>query len=330
MTNKTFETTRKMISMTNKTFETTRKMISTTKKTFKTTRKMISTTKKPLETTRKMISFLTPFKKPSLIFFLQIIVLFSSSVYAQELYVSTEPASTMPRNSIGLRLTNESIFKPSFKTRFIPEIMVGVHKNLMLHANAYLSNFYQENQKLEGYGFYAKYRFLSIDSIQRHSRAAAYIRYSNIKNPINGDEINLEGDNSGIQGGLIFTQLLHKLALSGSVNYTKVFDNNGGYKLSPNRANQSIGYTFSSGYLLFPKVYESYDQPNLNIYLEFLGKSNIGTSQNFMDIAPALQLILNSKTRIDISKRQQLCGNMQRTTKNMYLLRLEYNLFNVF
>ncbi|MGB4775172.1 MAG: hypothetical protein WBP45_08370 [Daejeonella sp.] len=264
------------------------------------------------------------------IFLLFIILAFSSFANAQELYVSTEPASNMPKNSVGLRLTNEGMFNTSVQTRFIPEIMVGVSKDLMLHANIFISDFYQDKQKFEGYGFYGKYRFLSIDTIHQHFRGAAYARYAHVKNPLINDEISLEGDNSGLQGGIVFTQLLHKLALSASLNYTKATNNGGGYKLLPNQAKDALGYTFSTGYLIYPKTYTSYNQPNLNFYIEFLGKSNISKSQNFMDIAPALQLILNSKIRIDISQRLQLYGNMNRTTKNMYLLRFEYNLFNVF
>ncbi len=216
----------------------------------------------------------------------------------------------------------------------------------MGHSILYISDVHQKSQRVEGFGLYAKYRFLSIDSLQRHFRAAAYGRYSSIKNPlytnmdmdghpsftlrIPQDEINLEGDNSGVQGGIIMTQLLHKLALSGSVNYTKAFDNRGGNDLLSWQASESIGYTFSTGLLAYPKVYTSYSQPNLNVYLEFLGKSNIGKDQSFMEAAPALQLILNSRTRIEVSKRFQLYGNMTRMTKNMFLLRIEHNLFNVF
>ncbi len=224
--------------------------------------------------------------------------------------------------------------------------MVGVTKNLMAHSVLYISDVHQKSQRIEGFGFYAKYRFLSIDSLQRHFRAAAYGRYSSIKNPlyttmdmgghegfsfrIPQDEINLEGDNSGIQGGIVMTQLLHKLALSGSVNYTKAFDNRGGNDLLSWQANESVGYTFSTGLLAYPKSYTSYSQPNLNLYLEILGKSNIGKDRSFMEAAPALQLILNSQTRIEVSKRFQLYGNMTRMTKNMFLFRIEHNLFNVF
>lgn len=230
-------------------------------------------------------------------------------------------------------------------TRIVPEVMAGIAKNLMVHSILYLSNVHQKDQKLEGFGFYAKYRFLSIDSLQRHFRMAAYTRYSSIRNPTyttniiaaSGDiiqqaldEINLEGDNSGIQGGAVLTQLLHKLALSGSVNYTKAFDNRGGYSLMPGQSKDAMAYTFSAGYLQYPRVYKSYSQPNFNIYLEFLGKTNLNNGRNFMEAAPALQVILNSRTRIDVSKRFQLYGNMSRMTKNMYLFRIEHNIFNFF
>ncbi|HCN83729.1 MAG TPA: hypothetical protein DIT07_08915 [Sphingobacteriaceae bacterium] len=73
-----------------------------------------------------------------------------------------------------------------------------------------------------------------------------------------------------------------------------------------------------------------YKQTNVNLYLEFLGKSNPGKAENLMDLAPAVQFIFNSKLRVDLSQRIQLWGNMDRSTKNMYLIRAEYNLFNVF
>ena len=252
------------------------------------------------------------------------------NLHAQELYVATEPASNMARHSIGLRIMNEGTFQPALKNRTNLEVMFGANKNLMLHANTYFSDFYQKEQRFEGYSFYAKYRFLSVDSVQKHFRGAFFTRYSSIKNPLNNDEINLEGDNTGIQAGLVFTQLLHKLALSGSLSYTKAFDNIGSYELASGQADKSIGYTFSSGYLIAPKTYTDYKETNVNLYVELLGKTNPGKSENLMDLAPAIQFIFNSKLRVDLSQRFQLWGNMSRSTKNMYLVRAEYNLFNVF
>jgi hypothetical protein len=270
----------------------------------------------------------------------------SQLLSAQELYVSTEPASNMPRNSVGLRLTTELVPGPDVGVRTMPELMLGISKSLMAHSSLYISDLHQKSQRLEGFGLYAKYRFLSIDTIQRHFRAAAFGRYSSVKNPLHTtmempgqtgtlmnvplDEINLDGDNSGLQGGLVITQLLHKLALSASVSYTRALNNRGGNKLLDTQADESLAYTFSSGLLTYPKTYTSYSQPNINVYMEFLGKSNIGKSQSFMEAAPAVQLILGSRTRLEFSKRFQLYGNMNRMSKNMFLFRIEHNIFNVF
>jgi hypothetical protein len=78
-----------------------------------------------------------------------------------------------------------------------------------------------------------------------------------------------------------------------------------------------------------PRKYENYNQVNVNIYAELLGKENPGYSQSYLDIAPAVQLIFNSVFRVDFSYRTPLYNSMIRTTQNTYLVRLEYNLFNV-
>ncbi|MXV49606.1 hypothetical protein GS399_01365 [Pedobacter sp. HMF7647] len=264
-----------------------------------------------------------------IIFFAIAFLLSLDNSYAQELYVSTEPASNMASRSVGIRLANEGMINNGFKNRTNLEVMTGVSKNLMLHGNAYFSDFYQDKQKFEGLSFYGKYRFLSIDSVKKHFRGAFFAKYSFSNDPLVNDEISLEGDNSGIQGGVVFTKLLHKLAVSGSGNYTYAFDNQN-YDFRPGQARQSIGYTLSGGYLLFPKTYTSYKQTNVNLYIELLGKTNPGKGQNLMDLAPAIQFIINSTFRIDLSQRIQLWNNMQRTAKNMYLVRLEYNFFNVY
>lgn len=251
------------------------------------------------------------------------------SINAQELYVATEPASNMPKDGVALRISQEGSFRNGFQSRFVPEVMLGLDKNLMVHASAYLSDFYQDKYKMEGWSTYAKYRFLSIDSTQRHFRGAVFAKYSSSKNPILYEEINLEGNNSGWQAGVVFTQLLHKLALSGSLSYIKALDNRSGNLLPDNLADESIGYTFSAGLLTYPKVYRDYKQTNINVYLEFLGKSNPGRNHHVMDAAPAVQFIINSNLRVDVSQRVQLWSSMSRNGKNMFLVRLEYNLFNV-
>lgn len=250
------------------------------------------------------------------------------TAFAQELYVNTEPASNMATGSLGVRLENQGFVSPNFKNRTTLELMYGATGKLMLHGAAYVSDMYRPAQSFEGGSFYAKYRFLSIDTVQSHFRGAFFGKASISRNPYNLQEIAVEGDNSGLQGGVVFTKLIHKLALSGSVSFLHAFDNTGN-AVPVTGAKNAVAYTLSAGYLLFPKNYTSYKQVNVNVYAELLGKSNPGYAQSYLDVAPAVQLIFNSVFRVDFSYRTQFYNSMQRYSQNMYLVRLEYNFFNL-
>lgn len=258
-----------------------------------------------------------------------LLLVLAAKSYGQELYINTEPASNMAAKSLGIRVENQGFFNPDFKNRSTLEVMAGANKLWMVHASAYLSNFYQPKQKFEGGSVYAKYRFLSVDSVQRHFRGAAFVKASLINNPVMNQEINLEGDNTALQTGVIFTQLIHKLALSSSLSYLRGFDNLNNQAVPAEFGKNAIGYTLSGGYLLFPKNYTDYKQINVNLYMELLGKANPGKGQSYLDAAPGLQFIINSNTRIDFSFRTPLWDKMTRMSRNMYLVRVEYNLFNV-
>ena len=249
--------------------------------------------------------------------------------FSQELYVNTEPASNMATGSLGLRIESQGFFKPGYKNRSTLETMYGVNRHLMVHGSLYMSDYYSSSQHFEGGSIYSKYRFLSIDTVQKHLRGAFFIKASSINNPLPNQEITLEGDNSGLQSGVVFTQLLHKLALSGSVSYLRAFDNRGGYSPPTFQARNAAAYTLSAGYLLFPRSYRDYKQVNVNLYAELLGKTNPGHGQSYLDAAPAVQFIFNSVCRLDLSYRTPLYNDMVRNTKNMYLIRLEYNFFNL-
>ena len=260
---------------------------------------------------------------------------------AQELYVFTEPASNMPAKSIGVRLTNEGMFEPTFTNRTLAEVMVGLNKNFMFHLQGFVSDM-DGKYRVEGGSIYAKYRFLSIDEAQSHLRAAAYARVSTSNRRFPSEDINLEGDNSGWQGGIVVTQLIHKLALSATLGYTNAFNTSKvlryssltsgpqGISINPiTEPREMLNYSLSSGYLLLPFVYKNYNQPNFNLYVELLGKTNPANGNSYFDIAPAVQMILNSRTRIDLGYRFQAAGNMpNRYLKNMYLARVEFNFFN--
>jgi hypothetical protein len=270
-----------------------------------------------------------------------IIICMSLIVHAQELYVSTEPASNMATGSIGLRL-NSKLFQmknnSGYTLRLDPEIMVGASKKLMVHLNAYASNMYQQNLKIEGASIYGKYRFLSNDDVHSHFRMAAFSKIAFINNPTvlyannkyyNSDEIDLDGNNSGFLAGIVATQLLHKLAVSSSVAYADRFSNMNESKM-PGQSSQAVNYSLSAGYLLLPREYKNFSQTNFNLYCEILGSSSIDKKGYYLDAAPAVQFIFNSIARLDLSYRTQFAGNMQRLSSNYFLLRFEYNLLNVF
>jgi len=288
---------------------------------------------------------------------------FSGILQAQELYIITDPASNIPKNALSLRLNtmlmpmgqNMEGMKPGETGfRISPELAYGVTKNLMVKTAVYASDMFQPAFRFEGASVYAKYRFYSRDDFHKHFRVAGFGKLALSRNPyviermvmhendgsggnvpheqlvFNGsDEQMLAGNHSGWQVGVVATQLVNKLALSGTVSGIGRF-NNTRYPILPSDVQQSLEYSFSAGYLLFPRQYDSYGQTNLNLYVEWMGQQAFGKPTGFLDMAPAIQLIFNSKSRIDLGYRFQVGGNMRRFNEQQWLLRFEYNWLQAF
>jgi len=251
-------------------------------------------------------------------------------VRSQELYVFTEPASNMAAKSIGFRLNN--FLMPdqyTLRTNYhlIPEIMVGVSKKVMLHGDVFFSN---TNKKFvaEGGSIYAKYRFLSLDDVQKHFRMAAFARVSVNNGEIHQFDINIYGHNSGWEAGIVATQLLYKVALSSTVSFVKA-ENNVKIKF-PGTADKALNYTLSVGKLLLPKEYKDYNQTNLNMMIESLNQLNLVSGKYYTDIAPSLQLIIHSQSRVDVGYRWQVSTSYVRSEIRGLFVRLEHNIFNAY
>jgi hypothetical protein len=246
---------------------------------------------------------------------------------AQELFVYTEPASNMAAKSVGLRVSNWFMPNPAPHMpgyQLLPELMLGVNKNLMVHAEGYFSNV-KGALSAEGVGLYAKYRFFTTDDVYKHFRMAAFGRFTTNSREIHQEEIKTNGGNGGFELGWIGTQLLHKQAISSSWSFEQV---TGGTRKT-GQPDKALNYSLSTGRLLLPKNYVSYKQVNFNLMLEVLGQHLLGSSKSYLDIAPAMQFIINSQTRIDIGYRQQLYSTMSRMAKNSFLIRIEHSLFNI-
>jgi hypothetical protein len=271
------------------------------------------------------------------VFWLVLLLAFAAPAHGQELYVSSEPASNMPAHSIGIRINQEFMpfkagndgrsYDPQLMYRLNPELMLGLHKNWMVHANVYASNMHQTAFRPEASALYVKWRFFSVDEIHSHFRLAAYAKAAVSNNPIHYHDINLGGDNSGATAGIIATKLIHKLALSATGGYLHSTANMGQER--PNGfAQDAFNYSLSAGYLTWPVHYTNYNQPNYNIYLEFLGKTNPATHEHYIDIAPAIQVIAKSRMRLEIAYKRQLAGNMYRINNQSIMARFEYSFFN--
>lgn len=254
-----------------------------------------------------------------------------SQIKAQELYIFSEPASNMPANSVSFRLTSrlqQATLTKRLEQRHSPEIMLGLNKNWMIHTAATFSDMYNNKVEWESVRTYAKYRFYTKDELYRHFRLAVFAEGSFSRNDPFYDEISLEGDQSGVQAGLIATQLLHKLAVSTTVSVTQVLHKWRNQIIGEQFPFQSLNYSLSVGYLVFPKEYVDYKQTNLNVYAELLGQNSLDKKLFYVDIASGVQLIFNSQAKLNIGYRVQLNDNMNRMSNNNWLISFEYLLLN--
>src|SRR5688572_16076132 len=268
----------------------------------------------------------------------QIIILFmffcSLIAKGQELYVYSEPASNMPSRSISAKLSASYITKQDpdnrFMQRYTPEIMFGINKKWMVHIGGTFADMHTKNFRWESVYLYGKYRFISNDDIHSHFRMAAFVDGSYSRSPYHYDEISLQGDKSGVQLGVIATQLWNRLAVSATVSHIQSLDESRNDKVQyvPSRIYQVINYSLSAGYLLLPFEYTDYKQTNLNLYTEVLAQQSLDRQAYYVDLAPAIQFIFNSNAKLNLGYRFQLGSDMQRMTSSSWLISFERTFLN--
>ncbi|HXC05423.1 MAG TPA: hypothetical protein VNZ86_11765 [Bacteroidia bacterium] len=281
----------------------------------------------------------------------------ASPLFSQELFPTSEPASTMPKGVIGVRFQDEAYQEVNqIRNAATLRVMYGLFSRLTVMANFTETNHHSEdfppglafhihngNQSIystgnfqrglaypylfSGIDLYAKFRFLSLDGEQKHFRMAFYAEASDVNVAHDEAEPDLLEDTKGYGGGLILTTLYNHLAVS----FTTGFIRPGKYEgYSPDlyggpmiQTDLTYGkawkYDLSFGYLLLPNHYHTYNELNLNLYLEFKGKTwteasivqygfknlpiqtPLLESGNYVDVFPGIQILLKSNTRIDLS-----------------------------
>ncbi|MBK9523633.1 MAG: hypothetical protein IPQ03_14960 [Bacteroidetes bacterium] len=263
-----------------------------------------------------------------------LIILCSFGANAQELFPHNEPASSIPKNVIGIRTFGDSYNENGTQRNLAAlRLMYGLTPRVSMMATGTFSNHhskylpssliththtstgntnYQTGSfprglkypyRFNGVYFYGKYRFLTEDGKNTHYRMAAYAEYSFISAAHDETEPNLLDDTKGCGFGLIATYLKKHFAVSitsGLIlpgKYSEITpDFYGGELHTILQYGRALKYNLSFGYLIYPSEYSSYSETNINVYLEFMGKSyqTAKVIQNDIDIKPQTELLLGS------------------------------------
>jgi len=231
-----------------------------------------------------------------------ILLIPSFSASAQELFPLSEPASTIPKNTLGIRVFSETYKEVrQWRNESALRLMYGAGARFSIYLTALASNHHGNKMpeefpfhntpergkyypyKFNGFHLYGKYRFLSKDGQNAHFRMAAYAEGAYVKTTHHETEPDLEmGDNSGIGFGLITTGLKNRFAVSLTTGIilpaTYLGESPDPIPSLPDipirvTYGKALIYSLSFGYLLLPRKYKNYKQGNLNLYLEFRGKA---------------------------------------------------------
>ena len=288
--------------------------------------------------------------------FIVLASIFSASLTAQELFPHNEPASNVPKGVIGIRAVYKTypeidLMRSMYAFRImyglLPKLTVmgtvsvtnhhgkELPSNLVTHTHIGNQTIYSTNSFQRGVVYpylfsgiylYAKYRFLTFDRKRQHFRMAIYADWSNVGVAHDESEPNLMDDTKGYGGGLIVTYLKNHFAASftGGFIIPKYYEGYspdiGGVNIPTRIAyGRAAIYNLSLGYLVYPNRYVDYSQTNINLYVEFIGKSyeaakvtqfgyvNVPIQTplldkgNYVEIHPSVQAIFNSNLRIDLS-----------------------------
>jgi hypothetical protein len=203
------------------------------------------------------------------------------------------------------------------------------------------TNYYTQSVKkgvdypylFNGIHLFAKYRVLSIDGKNEHFRIAGYGEWSNVGVAHDEAEPRLMDDTGGYGFGVIATLLKNRFAASITYGFIKpnpYFETQPDFTGGPDLPTtiyygKALTYNLSFGYRLAPAHYTDYDQPNWNLYVEFIGKTYDAatviqngveietksvalTGGNYIEIHPGIQRIVKSNLRIEFSVGYSIIG----------------------
>lgn len=274
---------------------------------------------------------------------------------AQELFPHNEIASSVPKNVLGIRLFGETYDEFGTQRNMVAlRLMYGVSSKLSVSMTPSISNHHSKNLPLglvththsnndtiyqtgnftrgihydyrfNGVHILAKYRIVTNDGDHEHFRIAIYGEGSINNSAHDESEPNLMDDTKGFGGGILITYLKNHFAVSVNSGFVKpgtytetTPDFYGGEQTTSLTYGNAFNYNLSLGYLVYPFQYKKYSETNVNVYLEFMGKSygkatvvqnnrniepqtELLLSGSYIEMHPGLQFILNSNLRFDFT-----------------------------
>jgi len=245
------------------------------------------------------------------------VLILSNFVYlrlvAQELYVFSDPASKKPARALVLKQGFQKMGGINNRNNTYTQLQMGINKLLLVHLGT----------NYTGWDTYLQYRLATKDALYEHTRLAIYAKSIQSKNKaIHTSAVLLDGEESVLGTGLILTQLKHKWASSLSLGYVQKKD------WSSHYGKNAFQYSFSNGLLVYPKHYSTYKQTNVNLYLELLGQKLLSGNGQYLDAAPAIQLIFNSQAKLNLGYRFPLLDKTNRMSNSQLYLNADYMFFN--
>lgn len=178
---------------------------------------------------------------------------------------------------------------------------------------------------IKGINLSAKYRFLNIDDHRKHFRMAVTGSYSTSNSAHDKAEANLIEDNAGYGAGLIASYLHDRKAITFTYQYLvpKSYQEFKSYGFQHDHHilldyGNTQQFNLALGYLISPREYEDYSQPNTNLYLEIMGKKHqaLEIFQNgeqieaespahrasyYIDFMPGIQKVYDSRLILEFS-----------------------------
>lgn len=266
--------------------------------------------------------------------------LISFEGYSQELYIVTHPAANLSKHrfefrNIVMEYDNFNYYHNSFALNY------GLLGNLTLYNDIYYS-WDASNKFFGNYEFAARYRFsmFDVDKQNYHLRSAiqsGFIIPVNAK-PIVDGEVEYElhpghkvklynfveditvpsvdfhtTDNYTIKNDLIVTNLIDKFSITGEMGFNVNLPKND-FKFG-----NYFDWALSMGYLLLPHQYKSYDDINVNLYLEnkayffyknkFLGTDIVNSGGFRLDTYLGVQTIFFSSLMLEMSYKIPVHSN---------------------